>query len=134
MSVTFWMPDAPRIKVTRYAGTEDEYEDDEPVGPFIEFNMSNMNAAAMLDLVYPEWKGEELCGTWRKPELQVVMGNTLRVMADRKALAGAVRPSQKLGPNLYMDGIDKDYVLLRLEQFLTLTELALEHGYDVSFG
>ena len=51
MSVTFCIQDAPQRKVQPYPESDPDYWIDEPVAPFTEMNLSNINAGAVIRAV-----------------------------------------------------------------------------------
>lgn len=130
MSVTFWMPQAPKQRVQPFPEDDPDFWSNEPVPPFLDINMANDNARDFLD-AFGMHKAD-LCGTWKpgtSRRLLIIVNDLLN--SDKKALL--VEPTIHDG-NVTYCGRDLDYVIQRLEQFRTLFTLAIEHDFDISYG
>lgn len=131
MSVTFWCPDAP---------TEERFFDesdpttayDAPVAPWLEINMANSNASAMMRAIgltgnseyHGEWSGEYLQDIRRR----------LMKLANSDEKADQATESDFHGGNFHVFGRDRDYVKRRAQELLTLVTLAIQHNSKVLYG
>ena len=134
MSVTFSMPDAPTQRVQPYPEDEPDFWVNEPVPPFLEINVANGNAVALMEVLDPgaDW----VCGEWNTSSLIEVRRRILYAM-NTKQKDSLVTPTVEhigFGPRMVVCGRDEDYVSRRLSQFLDLTKVALEHGFKVTWG
>lgn len=143
MSVTFWMPQAPVERVefdpVDWPG---DYEI-RPVAPFMEINMTAGNAYAILELISPEdlHVDEDPCGTWGMDKLAKVRTRVIKLINGRAEVrAQAYLASQEAGGpgtgtcRVLAFGRDMEYIDRRLDNFLALTKVAMDHGFSVSFG
>jgi len=140
MSVTFWMPRAPTQRVAPYSDEPDFFVN-EPVKPFMELNLTAGNANAILQLISPDDVGDEYdpCGTWDQAALARVRTATIRALNTQIDSRALLAPTDTGGPGTGMcrvitGGRSEQYVTKRLEGFLALTKVAMDHGFDVSFG
>jgi hypothetical protein len=140
MSITFWMPQAPVQRVQPYPD-EPDYWEVIPADPFVEINMGAGNANAILALIAPDCVDREYdpCGTWDQAKLAQVRSATIRAL-NTEIQTRALSPTVDIGGpgtgqcRVISFGRDRDYVTQRLENFLALTKVAMEHGFSVSFG
>lgn len=138
MSVTFYCPKAPTTRVQPYV-SEPDYWENRPEAPFIEINMSEGNAWAMLQLIDPDSVHEDGCyGEWA-PRVDLPRIRRAIILALNTAGKDAlVKPVEITGGNgqcLVVEcGRSPGYVVQRLQQFLALTTAAMDHGYAISFG
>lgn len=139
MSITFWIPQAPVERVEPYPVDEPGYFETCVVHPFVEINMTAGNANAILQLISPEDVDTEYdpCGTWDHAKLAKVRSAALRAL-NSKIRQGAIMEGAdefgRGGCRMITIGRDIEYVERRLEDFLALTKVAMEHGFSVSFG
>ena len=139
MSITFWIPQAPVERVTPYPDMDPEYREVRCVEPFVEINMTASNANAILALIDPESVnfGEDPHGEWDRTALARVRTATLYAL-NSGAKGDAVLPDEEGtgagGCRVVYYGRDLDYVTRRLENFLALTKVAMDHGFSVTFG
>lgn len=119
MSVTFWMPQAPTERVQPYPD-EPEYWEDRPVAPFIEFNLSNSNAAAMMRLLCPAATHDseiEPCGEFSLEEMARLRQQCILVLNTTRKELEYVDPFIERKPGhatVHHGGRDEDYVTRRL--------------------
>lgn len=130
MSVTFWMPEAPTEKVQPY-DDEPDYWDERPVAPFVEINMANSNAAAIMAVIDPA--GDASCGRWEGEKLQAVFQRTMKALNREGTVASLTEPDRQEGRMFYC-GRDEDYVTRRLTDMATLLRVAIQHNMAVSYG
>ena len=138
VSITFWMPQAPVERVKPYDDEPDYYEV-RCVPPFVEVNMTACNANAILALIDPDSVDREgdPCGTWDQAALARVRTATIRALNTRMKERAYVDPFIRMEPlraRMFSGGRDAEYVERRLDNFLALTKVAMEHGFSVSFG
>ncbi len=129
MSVTFWIPQAPQVRVEPYPEEEPGYMETRPAAPFIEMNLSNSNACAMLDLILP---GADINGGAFEGELlHRVRRNVFKLLNinPEKFVEASV-----VEGNFYSGGRDMDYAHRRLTEMLVLLTLAIQHGFHVVYG
>jgi len=135
MSVTFDMPQAPCERVALFED-EPDFLTVRPVEPFLEINMSNANAAAILNLISPQ-DAEECCGHWKREDLIRVRRACIAAVYSKIRQGAVMANSTEFGEGgcrMVTFGRDESYVVERLGQFFTLTKVALDHGFTVSFG
>lgn len=134
MSVTFWVPQAPTVKVAPFEDEPDFFVD-EPVAPFSELNLSNSNAAAILAVVAPhlDFSDGDLCGRWEGDELDRVISATTKALNKRSMVSSLVVPDSQEG-RIVTFGRTQEYVERRLSDLLDLLVAARRHNYYVSFG
>lgn len=137
MSVTFWMPQAPVERIQPYKD-EPEYWEIVPALPFTEINLANSNARDLLRVLMPEKAYPDLCGEWAQEDLVRVRRNAIEALNSRRVRSGLETKSfSEVGDRgcvVYTCGRDADYVTGRLESFLELTRVAMEHEFPVCFG
>lgn len=138
MSITFWMPQAPVERVKPYEGEPDYYEV-RCVEPFVEVNMTAGNANAILGLIDPDSVDREYdpCGTWDQAKLAQVRRRTIAALNSKIRQGAVCAGSDEFGRGgcrVITMGRTEDYVVKRLENFLALTKVAMDHGFSVSFG
>lgn len=139
MSITFWMPQAPVERVKPYPDEEPDYYEVRVVEPFLEVNMTGGNANAILSLIAPDFVNyeEDPHGTWDQDALTKVRSATIRALNTnlrQRAVAPTEVFSRPNGATVVFHGRDEDYVISRLNTFLRLTKVAMDHGFSVSFG
>lgn len=141
MSITFWMPQAPVMRrefdPVNWPG---DYEV-VPAEPFVEINMTAGNANAILALICPDAVNyeEDPYGEWGMAKLAQVRSAAIRALNTEIKNRAQSDPWEEGGPGtgqcrVITFGRDKDYVVRRLEDFLALTKIAMEHEFSVSFG
>jgi hypothetical protein len=140
VSITFWMPQAPVERVKPYEDEPDYYEV-RVVPPFVEINMTGGNCNAILQLISPQDLNteEDPHGMWDMADLARVRSATIRALnteiKNRAKLDPWVSGGYDTGRFMIVEcGRDAEYVTRRLENFLALTKVAMEHGFPVSFG
>lgn len=138
MSVDFWMPQAPVEKVFPYPEEDPEFWMAEPVAPFVAFNFSNGNAAAIARLVDPSLVSEDgVFGTWDMADLPIIRRQIMRVLNTREKELEYVDPFISQAPGrctMISGGRDEEYINRRLNDLLTLVKVAMDHGFPVSIG
>lgn len=136
MSVTFFCADAPTEKFEPYPDDEPGYTETRPVAPFTEINLANGNAFDILRVLDPA-VAPDYCGTWDQGKLRAIHARLMVTLntARRDALVTPDTVTQEPGCCvMHSFGRDAEYVTRRLTQFLDLITVALQHGYDVSYG
>ena len=138
MSITFWLPQAPVERVKPYDYEPDYYEV-RVVEPFVEVNMTAGNTNAILALIDPESVNynEDPYGEWDQAALARVRSAAIRALNTEIKQRAYVDPFIRITPGrmkIVTQGRDADYVTRRLENFLALTKVAMEHGFTVCFG
>jgi hypothetical protein len=126
------MPQAPVFRHQPYAD-EPDYLVVDPVEPFTEINLSNMNATAMLAAILPDEDHEELYGAWEGAKLAQVQANCVRLLTNKLRRSTAYLEPVQEG-NWFTGGRDEEYVYRRLSELLELVTVAQEHGFYVSYG
>lgn len=129
MSVTFWMPQAPQVRIEPYPEDEPGYFEEVPVAPFTEVNMTNANAAALLALLGQYT--EDLCGEWAGAKLDSVHR---KVMILLNTTPERFMEDHYVQGNFISSGRDMDYVTRRLTDMLHLLTVAKRYGFRVSYG
>lgn len=152
MSVTFWIPQAPRRRAQKpceacngtgrddnepcpYCGGVGSYVAYEYAAPFFDINVSNGHADALLAILDPlrPYGPDDPHGEWASETLRRVYANAMRALNLGKTRATLVEESYREG-NFIHCGRDEDYVTRRLTQLVELIRLANEHGFSVRFG
>lgn len=138
MSITFWMPQAPVERIVPYSD-EPEYKEVRCVPPFVEINMTAGNANAILELIDPESvnREEDPYGTWEQADLARVRSAVIRALNSKIRQGAICKDATEFGTGgcrMVYIGRTEDYVVKRLENFLELTKVAMDHGFSVSFG
>ncbi len=139
MSITFWMPQAPVERVVPYPDMDPDHTEMRCVEPFVEINMTAGNANAILELIDPDSMNaeEDPYGEWDQAKLAQVRRRTIAAL-NSKIRQGAVCEGSddfgRGGCRVITMGRTEDYVVKRLEDFLALTKVAMDHGFSVSFG
>lgn len=129
MSVTFFIPQAPVERIQPYPDTSPEFWDVVPVAPFSELNLSNSNAAAILQAVAP-W-ADSCCGTWEGETLHRVRKSIARVLNQTPEILVV---EGRVEYNYVMQGRDLAYVYDRLTRLMEIIVTATKHGFYVCYG
>ncbi len=129
MSVTFWMPQAPQVRIEPYPDDEPGYFEIVPASPFTELNMANSNAADLLELLGKDT--EYLCGEWEAKDIDAVYVKTMILLNKRPDV---YMRDTVVEDNFISCGRDMSYVTRRLTDMLELLKVAREHGFCVCFG
>lgn len=118
MSVTFWMPQAPQVRVCPYPELDPDFWTTEPVKPFTEINVSGGNAIGLMDAIG--------CGRFNHEDgtYGQVEGAELDAMLERVDVWLAANPEAPWD----------SYLKIRLAQMHDLLSTAKEHGFYVAFG
>lgn len=143
MTVTFWMPQAPVERVEFDAvNWPGEYEI-KPVAPFMEINMTAGNTNAILQLISSgdvRW-GEDPYGEWGQSDLTRVRRACIAVINGRQEKRAEAYLETEVfggpgtgGARVACFGRDMEYIDRRLNSFLALTKVAMDHGFSVCFG
>ena len=153
MSVTFWAPDAPTVKVKPYPDEEPDYVEERSTLP--EVNLSNSNAREMLRLIGLD--SEELCGSMQPDEFGSVIVKLQRLLNSEEARAPALKDSVELersfgvrvasggyggnvvevgytGPRVFDGGRTDEYVKRRARDLLDLFVQARQGNYQACWG
>lgn len=134
MSVTF-RPEAIRYELKgeiEFDGENyysEEYE--VPAEGFVEFNISNLNAAFFLGAILPEIYYEDLCGCWDQQMQERVTKNVLKLMNKEKN--PLLREDEQEG-NLYIQGIDKERALRYCQLMLEVLHCCKKHNCNLIFN
>lgn len=130
MSVTFFMPDAPTVKIQPYED-EPNYWEEVPASPFVEINMANSNAAAILAVIDPgaDYTG----GRWELEKLHAVFKRTMKALNRDDTVSSLILADTQVG-NLFECGRDMDYVTRRLTDMANLLRIAIQHKMPVNYG
>lgn len=139
MSITFWVDGAPTKRVQPYPD-EPDYWITVAADPFTEINMTAGNTNAILALISPEDVNyeEDPHGLWGQAKLAKVRSAILRAINVEKVRRPALADDYTSGGpgqcRIISFGRDDDYVQRRLNDFLSLVTVAMEHNMEVSFG
>ena len=134
MSVSFWCPEAPTEMVHH------EYDDgeawDEEVSP-CEFNLSNINAAAILRTL--GFQDDDLyMGQILPNEIPTVRRWIVKALSVEGRLSLYAREEEhhtgRGGASLHIAGLDVAGICDRLASFDKLLAYAQTHNYKVSWG
>lgn len=141
MSVTFWIPQAPVERVTPYPDMDPNYHECRVVEPFVEVNMTAGNANAILTLIDSDSVNDEEdpYGEWDQAKLVEVRRRCIAALNTEIRHRAETDPWESGGPGtgqcrVIHCGRTPDYVVRRLENFLALTKVAMDHGFNVVFG
>lgn len=134
MSTTFWIEQAPVERVVPYPEHEPDYTEIRPVEPFFEINLACGNVNAMLELISPEdvRYEDEPYGEWDMAKCAQIRQRAM-VALNTRACERGMAPNEAFG-NTYVRGRSHDYVRDRLERFMRLCEVAMQHGFAINFG
>lgn len=130
MSVTFAVDDTPYKDEILNEGTDDAFICSTPVEPFIDINLSNTNARMFLEVFGID--SDELCGKISVEQAKSI-GDKMKRRLEDSDFSGLLRETVKDG-NFTFIGTDREYVLTRVSQFLTLFTLAIEHNKDIHYA
>jgi hypothetical protein len=144
MSITFWAPAAPTVRVKPY-DDEPDYEEDQSTLP--EINLANSNALAFLRLLGVE---AEYCGTFTVKDQEALLPRLLLLANSADARGPAVRePSMEQtvhrsiegnlvqltrGARMFDCGLGDEQVQSYALRMLDLFKQAHVGGYNVSWG
>ena len=149
MSVTWYCPEAPRVKVSNPCwgncdescpdchGTNVCEEDESPHY----LNLANTNAHNILTLLGYRTDDGDLWGAWDTPEeIRRVRAAILTARNVQAHRVPALRDDEDYGGpgtgtcRVLTQGYTDDQVIERLERLDTLLAFALDNGYGVSWG
>lgn len=138
MSVTFWMPLAPTERVRPHED-EPEYGEERPVPPFIEINLSQSNAIAILALIDPDRRFDDgdIYGEWDMNDLARIRKNIIWALNTKAKFGLELTGSVEGGDGrcrVINGGRSSIYIEGRLKQFLALAEVAMAHNFPVHFA
>lgn len=129
MSITFWMPQAPQVRIEPYPEDEPGYYETIPAKPFSEVNMANSNAYALMQLIDPA--ADPDCGTWQGDKLHSIRKSLMRLLNLKPEQFCA---ADFVDGNLHSCGRDMDYVTRRLNDMLVLVVVAIENDFSICYG
>ena len=129
VSITFFIPGAPVELVAPYAD-DPEYTEVRPVKPYIDVNMANSNAHAIMKVIAPFTVDFEY-GEWKDDVLDTVIQNTLKALNTNHE---RLTTPTVVDGNFISFGRDVDYVTRRLRDMLELLTVARRYGHSVCYN
>lgn len=132
MSVTLWMPQAPVVRVEPYPEEEPGYFTTEPMEPFVEVNMSNVNFREFMAVLLPG-RDMDYSGALSFDDCARLYRNAFTVR-NRDSLARSLIAPEVQDGNMLYCGRDVEYVNRRLEQIMDLCMVARANRFEVVYG